>query len=77
MLQNYSKGMMIGLAVAFMILPIVFIGLRLWAKLLSAKKTGWDDYLAGFATVSDQEWIDAGKILTCSRFCLSLAVVSN
>jgi hypothetical protein len=52
MLQNYSKALMIGLAVTFMTLPIIFMGLRLWAKFLSANRIGWDDYLAGFATVS-------------------------
>lgn len=52
MLQNYSKELMIGLAVTFMALPIIFVGLRIWAKLLSAKRIGWDDYLAGFAAVS-------------------------
>ncbi|KAF2653493.1 hypothetical protein K491DRAFT_513989 [Lophiostoma macrostomum CBS 122681] len=46
MIQNYTKGLMIGLAVTFMILPCIFIGLRLWAKFLSAKRVGWDDYLA-------------------------------
>ncbi|ORY11358.1 hypothetical protein BCR34DRAFT_624866 [Clohesyomyces aquaticus] len=32
--HDYSKGQMIGLAIGFMIIPIVFFGLRLWAKTL-------------------------------------------
>ncbi|CAO2658604.1 Nn.00g063270.m01.CDS01 [Neocucurbitaria sp. VM-36] len=44
MKHNYSKSMMIGLAIAFLILPFVFVCLRLWAKRLS-KRIGWDDYL--------------------------------
>ncbi|KAH7389419.1 hypothetical protein DE146DRAFT_619851 [Phaeosphaeria sp. MPI-PUGE-AT-0046c] len=43
--HNYTKEMMIGLAVGFMILPVVFVGLRIWAKVLS-KRLAWDDYLA-------------------------------
>ncbi|KAI8934140.1 hypothetical protein NX059_008895 [Plenodomus lindquistii] len=44
MLHNYSKGMMIALSIVFMILPLVFVCLRLWAKRL-AKRIGWDDIL--------------------------------
>ncbi|KAF1942365.1 hypothetical protein EJ02DRAFT_176702 [Clathrospora elynae] len=44
MRHDYSKNMMIGLAIAFMILPIVFVCLRLWSKRL-CKRVGWDDYL--------------------------------
>ncbi|KAF1849777.1 uncharacterized protein K460DRAFT_3527 [Cucurbitaria berberidis CBS 394.84] len=42
--HNYTKSMMIGLGVAFLILPLVFVCLRLWAKRL-IKRIGWDDYL--------------------------------
>lgn len=49
--HNYTKEMMISLAVAFMILPVVFIGLRIWAKMIS-KRLAWDDYLAIAALVS-------------------------
>lgn len=48
--HNYTKGMMVGLAIGFMILPLVFVGLRLWAKRL-AKRIGWDDYLTIAALV--------------------------
>jgi hypothetical protein len=49
--HNYTKDMMIGLAVGFMILPIVFVSLRVWAKIL-AKRLAWDDYLTMAALVS-------------------------
>jgi hypothetical protein len=42
--------MMVGLAIAFMILPFVFVGLRLWAKRI-AKRFGWDDFLTIAALV--------------------------
>ena len=37
---------MVGLAVIFLVIPTVFVGLRLWAKHLGAKGITWDDYLA-------------------------------
>lgn len=49
--HNYTKEMMIGLAVGFMILPVVFVGLRIWAKVIS-KRLAWDDYLTIAALVS-------------------------
>lgn len=49
--HDYTKGQMIGLAVGFMIIPTVFYGLRVWAKLL-VKRFAWDDYLTGGALVS-------------------------
>jgi hypothetical protein len=49
--HNYTKDMMISLAVGFMILPVVFVSLRIWAKVL-AKRTAWDDYLTIAALVS-------------------------
>lgn len=52
--HNYTKSMMISLAIAFMILPLVFVILRLWAKRLS-KRIGWDDYLTIAALVSGRE----------------------
>lgn len=48
--HEYTKGQMIGLAIVFMIIPTVFYGLRLWAKLL-VKRFAWDDYLTGAALV--------------------------
>ncbi|CAG8977585.1 hypothetical protein HYALB_00008361 [Hymenoscyphus albidus] len=43
--DNYSKSQMIGLGIAFIILPIVAITLRIWAKLLSRGTIVLDDYL--------------------------------
>ncbi|KAH8661084.1 hypothetical protein BGZ61DRAFT_464724 [Ilyonectria robusta] len=48
MKHDYSKGQMVGLAIAFMILPIFFYALRIWAKLL-VKRFTLDDYVAGAA----------------------------
>ncbi|OAL47140.1 hypothetical protein IQ07DRAFT_130494 [Pyrenochaeta sp. DS3sAY3a] len=62
--HNYTKSMMIGLAIAFMILPLVFVLLRLWAKRL-AKRIGWDDYLTIAALVVS---------LTCSILQLATAI---
>jgi hypothetical protein len=53
MKHNYSKGMMVGLAIAFMILPFIFVCLRLWAKKI-AKRLGWDDFLTVAALVRRQ-----------------------
>ena len=50
MYHNYSKDMMIGLAIAFAILPTAFVCLRLWAKRIS-KRIGWDDFLTLAALV--------------------------
>ena len=50
MYHNYSKDMMIGLAIAFAILPFAFVCLRLWAKRIS-KRLGWDDILTVAALV--------------------------
>ncbi|KAI0110607.1 hypothetical protein F4776DRAFT_674776 [Hypoxylon sp. NC0597] len=47
--DNYSQGQMIRLGIAFMILPIVSVGLRLWAKVLG-KGIKMDDYLVVAAT---------------------------
>lgn len=52
--HEYTKGQMIGLAIVFMIIPTVFYGLRLWAKLL-VKRFAWDDYLTGAALVRSLE----------------------
>lgn len=54
--HDYTKGQMIGLAVGFMIIPTVFYGLRVWAKLL-VKRFAWDDYLTGGALVSVTELV--------------------
>lgn len=51
MKHNYTKGSMIGLSVAFMILPLTFMSLRVWAKVMG-KRFALDDYLAVGALVS-------------------------
>ncbi|KAF1969965.1 hypothetical protein BU23DRAFT_557144 [Bimuria novae-zelandiae CBS 107.79] len=43
--QDYSKGLMIGLGVVFMIVPAVFVGLRVFAKHLGRRKSALEDYL--------------------------------
>ncbi|KAF2788206.1 hypothetical protein K505DRAFT_286526 [Melanomma pulvis-pyrius CBS 109.77] len=43
--HNYSKGLMITLALVFMLMPLLFVSLRMWAKFLSTKRLGWDDHL--------------------------------
>lgn len=45
MKHNYTQGSMIGLSVAFMILPLTFMSLRAWAKIIG-KRFAMDDYLA-------------------------------
>ncbi len=50
--HNYSKSMMVALAVAFMVLPFVSVCLRLWAKRIT-KRVGWDDLLTIAALVRE------------------------
>ncbi|KAI2619893.1 hypothetical protein GGR54DRAFT_630457 [Hypoxylon sp. NC1633] len=45
MQQSYSKELMIGLAIAFIIVPSIFVGLRIWARLLKFKALQFNDYL--------------------------------
>ncbi|KID82699.1 MFS transporter, FHS family, L-fucose permease [Metarhizium guizhouense ARSEF 977] len=45
MQQVYSPGLMIGLGVAFIILPSIFVGLRLRARHLKIRALQLDDYL--------------------------------
>lgn len=51
MSHYYTKSMMEGLAIAFLILPCIFVCLRIWAKIL-VKRLAWDDYLTLGALVS-------------------------
>lgn len=53
MRHNYTKGSMIALAISFMLLPLIFVCLRIWAKSIT-KRFAWDDYLAIGALVSRQ-----------------------
>lgn len=45
MQQSYSQGLMIGLAITFLIVPTTFVGLRIWAKKLKNSSLRLDDYL--------------------------------
>ncbi|KAI1151046.1 hypothetical protein F4825DRAFT_477484 [Nemania diffusa] len=51
MQQSYSKDLIIGLAVTFMIVPSIFVALRIWARFLKGKPLGLDDYLCAGALV--------------------------
>lgn len=80
MQHNYTKGGMIGLAVAFMVLPLMFMSLRIWAKLL-AKRFAWDDYLAIGALVSrhprTSRFSVADRLQLVSMTCCILQLASK
>lgn len=40
----YSQGQMVALGFIFMILPLIFVGLRVWARRISGMGMSWDDY---------------------------------
>ncbi|CAI6312475.1 unnamed protein product [Periconia digitata] len=63
--QDYSQGLMIGLGVVFMIIPVAFVCFRVWAKFLGARRLGWEDYLC-FAALA--------VALTCSILQVVAAV---
>lgn len=43
--QHYSQGLMVGLGVTFIIVPSIFVALRIWAKRLKSTSLRLDDYL--------------------------------
>jgi hypothetical protein len=49
--DNYSKSQMIGLGIAFIILPVIAVSFRIWAKSLGRRTISWDDYLILVALV--------------------------
>ncbi|ETS75001.1 hypothetical protein PFICI_13485 [Pestalotiopsis fici W106-1] len=51
MQQSYSKDLMIGLAIAFIIIPSIFVGLRIWARRINRRQLHPDDYLCVGALV--------------------------
>lgn len=50
--QSYSKGQQVAIGVIFLILPTAFVGLRVWARIVSRAGLSWDDYLIFLALVS-------------------------
>lgn len=54
-IDNYSKDEMVGLGATFLVLPCVFVGLRVWAKCLARRGLQWDDYLIFPALVSSSQ----------------------
>ncbi|KAB8263850.1 hypothetical protein BDV32DRAFT_146153 [Aspergillus pseudonomiae] len=44
-IDTYSKTQMIALGITFLILPCIFVNLRVWAKWVSRGGVQWDDYL--------------------------------
>ncbi|KAK0621570.1 hypothetical protein B0T17DRAFT_559813 [Bombardia bombarda] len=63
--QNYSQRLMIDLAVAFIVVPSFFVGLRIWARFLKGKSLAVDDYLCMGALVIG---------ITCSALQLYAAI---
>lgn len=51
-MDDFSRSQMIGIGVAFLILPLGAVGARIWAKTLSRKGITLDDYLILGALVS-------------------------
>jgi len=52
MADDYSKGQMIGLGYSFIVLPIIAVALRFWAKYIGRRSFQLDDYLILVALVS-------------------------
>lgn len=72
--QDYTQGLMIGLGVAFIVVPGIFIGLRLWAKRLGCKALGLDDYLAVAAFVFPTRLGQEAVALIANRYLRLLAL---
>lgn len=51
MVGTYSQEQMVGIGVAFLILPVSIVSLRIWAKVLGRRRLGWDDYMIFFSLV--------------------------
>ena len=51
--MSSSQGQVVAIAIIFMLLPSAFVGMRLWAKLLSQGRLTWDDYTIFAAMVSN------------------------
>ena len=44
-MDNYSQSLMIGIGISFLILPVLAVGARLWAKQLCRQGIRLDDFL--------------------------------
>ena len=51
-MDNFSQSQMVGIGISFLILPVLAVGARLWAKTLGRKGIRLDDYLIVAALVS-------------------------
>lgn len=73
---NYSQSQMLGLGVAFTILPAAFVGARLFARRIQGAKLGTDDYLIIVACVSTFILLACSSYLTYKQaFSISCCVV--
>jgi hypothetical protein len=54
--DDYSKSQMIGIGITFIIIPIIAISLRLWAKSIGRRGIHLDDYLIIVAAVSSSKF---------------------
>ena len=52
-MDHYSRKQQVGLGISFLILPVIAVGARLWAKTLGRKGIMLDDYLIIAALVSN------------------------
>ena len=52
-MDHYSQSQQIGIGISFLILPVIAVSARLWAKTLGRKGIMLDDYLIIAALVSD------------------------
>lgn len=48
---HYTQAQMIVLGAVFIVIPTVFVGLRVWARHLSKAGLSWDDYCCFLALV--------------------------
>ena len=68
--DDYTQSQMIGLGITFVILPILAVGLRVWAKLLGPRRLAGDDLLIFFAVVGcRRETLRATRLNSYIGFC--------
>lgn len=49
--DSYSQGQMIALGIVWIVLPTLFVALRIWAKTLGRAGVWWDDLMIVLALV--------------------------